>query len=221
MDGRVIAIGDIHGCVDALRALVESIQPTPEDTLVLLGDYVDRGPHSKQVVDFLIGLRETCKLVCLYGNHEEMMADVVVDGNPPYDWLRYGGVDTLDSYGFVGDLSVVPVSHREFLEELVEFYETDSHFFVHANYDPTLPLDDQPSDLLRWIKLSEIIPEPHRSGKIAIVGHTHHREGEIFQLPHLICLDTYCYGGKWLTAMDVGSGQVWQSDKNGNLREFI
>jgi serine/threonine protein phosphatase 1 len=221
MDGRVIAIGDIHGCVDALRTLVESIQPTPEDTLVLLGDYVDRGPHSKQVVDFLIELQGSCKLVCIYGNHEEMMADVVVDGNPPYDWLRYGGVDTLDSYGFVGDLSVVPASHREFLEELVEFYETDSHFFVHANYDPALALDDQPSDLLRWIKLSEIIPEPHRNGKIAIVGHTHHREGEIFQLPHLICLDTYCYGGKWLTAMDVGSGQVWQSDKNGNLREFI
>jgi len=121
----------------------------------------------------------------------------------------------------MGDLSVVPVSHREFLENLVEFHETESHFFVHANYDSDLPLDDQPSDLLRWIKLSEIVPEPHKNGKIAIVGHTHHREGEIFRLPHLICLDTYCYGGKWLTAMDVGSGRLWQSDKNGNLREFI
>jgi len=219
MDGRVIAIGDIHGCVDALRAVVGSIQPALGDTLVTLGDYVDRGPRSKQVIDFLIKLKSVCNLVCIHGNHEEMMTDVIVERNPPYDWLRYGGVDTLDSYGFTGDVTVVPTSHLEFLESLVPFYETDSHFFVHANYDPTLPLDDQPIDLLRWIKLTDIVPGPHRNGKIAIVGHTHHREGEIFQLPHLVCLDTYCYGGKWLTAMDVATGELWQSDMSGKLRE--
>jgi len=221
MDGRVIAIGDIHGCVDALKAVIQSIQPSSADTLVALGDYVDRGPKSKQVIDFLLELRSTCNLICLYGNHEEMMASVIVEGNPPYSWLRYGGVDTLDSYGFVGDISVVPDTHRAFLESLSPYYETDSHFFVHANYDPTISLDDQPVDLLRWVKLSEVTPGPHRNGKTAIVGHTHDRDGEIFQRPHLICLDTYCYGGKWLTAMDVISGQLWQADMSGQLREKV
>lgn len=148
-----------------------------------------------------------------------MFYEVVIDDKPPYDWLRHGGVDTLDSYGFVGDLRVIPEAHREFLKGLVDFYQTDTHFFVHANYDPNLDLNEQPPELLRWIKLTDVVPPPHRSGLRAVVGHTHHREGEIIELPHLICLDTFCYGGFWLTAMDVEAGRIWQVDSEGKVRE--
>ncbi|MDZ4851786.1 MAG: metallophosphoesterase [Pirellulaceae bacterium] len=219
MSGRVIAIGDIHGCSVALRSLVDLIAPQSDDTIVTLGDYVDRGPDSRGVIDFLIELPKQCRVVSLYGNHEEMMFEVVVDEKPPYDWLRHGGVDTLDSYGFVGDLRVIPETHREFLSGLADYFQTETHFFVHANYDPNRDLEEQPPELLRWIKLTDVMPTPHRNGLRAIVGHTHHRMGEILDLPHLVCLDTYCYGGFWLTAMDVESGQIWQVDSNGLVRE--
>jgi len=221
MPGRVIAIGDIHGCSVALKSLVELISPNPDDTIVTLGDYVDRGPDSRGVIDYLIELKNRCRLVAIYGNHEEMMFEVVAEEKPPYDWLRHGGVDTLDSYGFVGDLKVIPESHREFLRNLLDHFQTETHFFVHANYDANLALDQQPPELLRWIKLTDLVPLPHKNGLKAVVGHTHHREGEILELPHLICLDTYCYGGFWLTAMDVESGQIWQVDRNGVVRQPI
>jgi serine/threonine protein phosphatase 1 len=218
MEGRVIAVGDIHGCLVAFQAILKAIEPRQEDVLVLLGDYVDRGPSSRQVIDEIIELRKACHVITLFGNHEEMMRDVVSGARPPYDWLRYGGVDTLDSYGFVGDLAVVPENHREFLASLVDSYETNTHFFVHANYDPNRDLNEQPAELLRWVKLSEFFPEPHRNKKIAVVGHTHHRKGEILRLPHLVCIDTYCYGGGWLTAYEIGSEQVWQANRDGELR---
>jgi serine/threonine protein phosphatase 1 len=219
MTGRTIAIGDIHGCLKALDALLQAIQPTKEDTIITLGDYVDRGPNSKGVIDRLIELGKQTRLVTLMGNHEEMMLSVVKDREEPYRWLQYGGVDTLDSYGFGGDLSVVPQSHLDFLTNLDEFFETDTHIFVHANYNPLLPLRDQSTELLRWVKLSEYLPEPHMSGKRVVLGHTHDRGGEVFWLDHLICLDTYCYGGGWLTAFDVDSEDMWQADNKGQLRE--
>ncbi len=218
MTGRIIAIGDIHGCDQAFAALLDAINPVSDDTIITLGDYVDRGPASKQVIDRLLKLRSYCNLVTLLGNHEEMMKAVVLDDEEPYEWLRHGGVDTLDSYGFMGDLAVIPDDHREFLEGLVDYYQTDTHLFFHANYDPDLELDEQPEDLLRWVKLTEYLPEPHFSGRRAIVGHTHNRRGEIVSMPHLVCIDTYCYGGGLLTALDVTSDMVWQADRAGTLR---
>ena len=218
MSGRLIAIGDIHGCADALDSILAAVNLQVEDTLVTLGDYVDRGPDSKGVIDRLIALKSRCQLVPLIGNHEEMMLDVVRDGQPPYRWLQYGGVETLDSYRFAGDMDVISEEHRAFFAELLDYYETDEHFFVHANYDPELPLAEQPRQLLRWQKLTDSTPPPHRNGKRAVVGHTHDRDGEIFDIGHLICLDTYCYGGGWLTALDLNSGEIWQSNMAGELR---
>jgi len=147
-----------------------------------------------------------------------MMLDVVRDGQPPFRWLQYGGVETLDSYRFSGDMDVISPEHRQFFASLSDYYETDDFFFVHANYDPMLPLAQQPRHLLRWQKLSDMTPPPHRNGKRAVMGHTHDRDGEIFDIGHLICLDTYCYGGGWLTAMELNSGTMWQSDIAGELR---
>lgn len=218
MTERIIAIGDIHGCATALKALITTIAPTPDDTIVTLGDYVDRGPDSRGVIDQLIELGKQCRVIPLMGNHEEMMLEVVSGKQSPYRWLQYGGVETLDSYGFFGDMSVIPESHHEFFRSMKAFYETESHFFVHANYDPELPLDKQSVHALRWLKLTEITPGPHLNGKIAIVGHTHDRGGEIFDVGHLTCIDTFCYGGGWLTALDVTDGKIWQVDADGQPR---
>ncbi len=214
---RTIAIGDIHGCLAALEALLTEIKPSADDVVVTVGDYVDRGPDSKGVIDRLLLLETECRLVPLRGNHEEMMLEVLEGRMPPFQWLNFGGVETMESYGFIGDLNCVPKAHRDFLSRLSTFYETDTHFVVHANYDPELPLDEQPDDLMRWVKISHRLPEPHVSGKRAVVGHTHDREGRIFEVPHLICIDTYCYGGKWLTALELETGNIWQSDPEGRI----
>lgn len=218
MSGRLIAIGDIHGCSAALDAVLNAVAPKPDDVIVALGDYVDRGNDSKGVIDRLIELSARCQLKALMGNHEEMLVGVMLDNHPPYRWLQFGGVETLDSYGFSGDMSVIPESHREFFRSLLPYYETDDVFFVHANYNPKLPLDRQTPNSLRWQKLTEVVPPPHINGKLAVVGHTHDRGGEIFSLRHLICLDTYCYGGGWLTAMEFPSREIWQADMLGRLR---
>ncbi len=218
---RTIAIGDIHGCLEALDALLDAIKPTKNDTIVTVGDYVDRGPDSRGVIERLMQLEETTNLIPLMGNHEEMLIAVLDRQMEPYGWLNHGGVETMESYGFSGDLNCIPPSHRDFLKRLGEYYENDTHFVVHANYDPDQELADQPSDLLRWVKISNVLPGPHLSGKKAIVGHTHDRQGEIFQVPHLVCIDTYCYGGKWLTAMELETGKVWQANPDGSMRSKV
>lgn len=218
MSSRTIAIGDVHGCSRALDVLLESIQPVGDDVIVPLGDFVDRGPDSKGVLDRLIELEPTCQLEPILGNHEEMMMMVLSGQMGPGDWLRYGGVDTLDSYGFSGDLSVIPDSHRSFLGRCRDYFETQSHFFVHANYVPEIPLPELDRDVLRWWSLIQSMPGPHENGKVGVVGHTPDKSGEILDVGYLKCIDTYCYGGKWLTALDVASGRIWQANEAGQLR---
>ncbi|MEL7334857.1 MAG: metallophosphoesterase family protein, partial [Planctomycetota bacterium] len=92
---RLIAIGDIHGCLHALNALLDAIDPQPEDLIVTLGDYVDRGPNSAGVLDRLIRLSQQTRLVCLLGNHEEMMIDTYTQHRDERMWMRYGGIETM------------------------------------------------------------------------------------------------------------------------------
>ena len=218
MAARVIAIGDVHGCADALRAVLAGIEPGPEDTVISVGDCVDRGPDSRGVIELMLELRQRCQLVTLLGNHEEMMLNFL-DGRPqPDDWLLCGGAETLKSYGADPQLQSLPAAHVDYIRTWIDYWENDSHFFVHANYDPDQPLSAQPFRLYRWLPLRESIPAPHCSGKTAIVGHTSQKDGEIFDIGYLKCIDTYCHGGGWLTALDVSSGQVWQADRNGQLR---
>ena len=79
---------------------------------------------------------------------------------------------------------------------------------------------EQPVGMLRWESLRDMTPGPHDSGKTVIVGHTSQKGGEILDLGHLKCIDTYCYGGGWLTALDVKTGEVWQADRDGKMRRF-
>lgn len=218
MTGRLIAIGDIHGCDVALESLLGAIEPRADDTIVTLGDYVDRGRNSRRVLEQLIELQGKCRLVPLLGNHDEMMLDTFVHNKSPTDWIRFGASDTLDSYGFQGDPAAVPREHLDFLRGCVDYFEGEQHFFVHANYRPDSPLSRQPIYDLRWLKLRESQPGPHLSGKIAIVGHSANKSGDIVRLPHLICIDTYCYGGGWLTALDTDSYSYWQADLSGTIQ---
>ncbi len=218
MPGRLIAIGDIHGYSAALRALLEAIQVRREDTIVTLGDYVDRGPDSPGAIEILIALRDQCRLVPVLGNHDELLLQIH-DGLPGFEeWLGYGGRETLDAYGCTHP-DEIPEEHVEFLQSCVPYYETARHFFVHANYLRDLPLEEQTDYELRWESLNLRRPGPHAAGKIAIVGHTAQKNGEVLDLGYLKCIDTCCYCGKWLTAMDVRSERIWQVDAEGRLRE--
>jgi serine/threonine protein phosphatase 1 len=216
MSPRTIAIGDIHGCAKALAALIAAIDPTEDDVIVALGDYVDRGPESRAVVDLLIDLIDRCQLIPLLGNHEAMMLDSIELPEVRQHWYRVGGRETVASYG--GCLDEIPFEHLVFLRGLNRYHETDAHLFVHANYDARLSLDQQPDRLLLWEHVVHTLPGRHFSGKTAVVGHTPQMTGEILDLGYLICIDTYCVGGAWLTALDVDSGQVWQANRAGELR---
>ncbi|MCA9169999.1 MAG: serine/threonine protein phosphatase [Planctomycetales bacterium] len=218
MPARMIAIGDIHGCSRALETVLEAIGPTADDLFVPLGDYVDRGPNSKGVIDMLLQLETTCQVEPILGNHEEMMMMVLSGHAGPNDWLRYGGVATLDSYGFDGDPTAIPDSHRDFFQRCRDYFEADRHFFVHANYRHDVPLPELDAEMLRWQSLINYTPGPHQSGKIAVCGHTPDKYGEIMDMGYLKCIDTYCYGGQWLTALDLLSGQVWQANEKAELR---
>ena len=220
MPGRVIAIGDIHGCSAALRKIIAAIEPRADDTLIPLGDCVDRGPDSRGVMDQLLALRDRCRLVPLLGNHEEMMLNFL-DGRPqPDDWLEFGGAATVESYrGADGTVVPPPSEHVEYIRSWGDCHENETHFFAHASFEPERPLAKQHWQTMRWQSLKFGIPEPHESGKIAVVGHTSLKDGEILDLGHLICIDTYCWGGGWLTALDTVSGQIWQANREGRLRE--
>jgi serine/threonine protein phosphatase 1 len=213
---RIIAIGDIHGHAAALAALIRLIDLQPTDTLVTLGDYVDRGPDSKGVLDQLIGLEGQCHLVPLMGNHEEMMLGAREGRDNLKFWMQFGGDVALDSYGPGRTMSLVPWEHWAFPKRLRLYYESDQHFFVHANYFPNRPLSEQDSQTVLWRPLeSNDLPGRHYSGKTAIVGHTPATNGQILDVGHLKCIDTGCGHGGLLTALDVTGGRLWQVTEDG------
>jgi serine/threonine protein phosphatase 1 len=225
MARRTIAIGDIHGCATALTALLDAIGPRRGDTLVPLGDYIDRGPDSRGVLDLLIPLAGRCTLVPLLGNHEEMLLAARSDREALRSWLSCGGAAALRSYGWAPGgprralADLIPARHWRFLAGCRPFHETATHLFVHAGYLPELPLDRQPGVALRWRVTDAQTARPHRSGKVAVVGHTPQRSGEVLDLGFLVCIDTNCHRGGWLTALEVETGRLWQANGRGQLRQ--
>ena len=131
----LIAIGDIHGCPLTLDALLRELDPTPEDHLVFIGDYIDRGPDSKGVIDRLILLKEEFHCTFLRGNHEELMLNFLDHGD--YDlWAGNGGILTQQSYGTFGEASTIPEDHVEFVRATIFYLDVDDFFFVHAGLLP-------------------------------------------------------------------------------------
>ncbi len=219
---RWLAIGDIHGHLTALEALLAAVAPRPEDRLVTLGDYVDRGPNVRGVVDLLLEWEARGQLIPLIGNHELIMLDALV-----YDfefWMEVGGRETLASYAAVegepGKLEDVPARHWEFFEQRCRrWHETEDTIFVHAGVDAELDLPDQDEFDLCWKKFVPSLVHEHRSGKRVICGHTAQKSGEPLNLGHHVCIDTWVYGGGWLTCLDVASGHIWQANAAGEVRQ--
>jgi serine/threonine protein phosphatase 1 len=217
MPPRTIAVGDIHGCSLALAGLLAALDPRQEDTIITLGDYINRGLDSKGVLDQLIALESRCRLIPLLGNHEEMLLGAREGGDDFEFFMACGGIATLDSYGSTGQLDLIPRDHWSFLKRCRDYFETDRHIFLHANYKPDVSFDRLDSHTLRWLSLRDFVPDrPHCSGKVAILGHT--PQSEVLNLGYLKCIDTGCCTGGWLTALEVGTDQVWQVDERGEVR---
>ncbi len=145
MQKKIVAIGDIHGCFDSLHAIWNKLTPYRDALHVFIGDYIDRGPKSKQVVDFLMEEQYNRECVFLRGNHEQMLIDAVEKGQT-HNWMYNGGDTTLDSYEVNGDISKLPEDHVEFYKNTRLFYETDDYFFVHAGVPPHQTIEESKND---------------------------------------------------------------------------
>jgi serine/threonine protein phosphatase 1 len=218
-NGRTLTIGDVHGCRVALDALLAAIDVKPADRLVFLGDIIDRGSDSKGVIDRLIELEAKCRLVVIRGNHEEMLLDAREDREAYRFWQSFGGEEMLESYGPRSTIAEIPPAHWSMIERSVTFLETDRHIFVHASYWPNVPIVELSTNVLRWESLEPQRMKPHFSGKTVIVGHTPQADGNIIDLGFLVGIDTNCCRGGWLTALDVSTGLVLQSNEQGALRQ--
>lgn len=216
MAARTLAIGDIHGCDVALKTVLEQLDPRGDDTLVVLGDIVDRGPGSRQAIEQLVALSERCRVIPIFGNHEEMMLSANSSGEWSDGWLAFGGRQTLDSYG--GSLENVPVEHWEFIKSARNYWVSDGSVFVHANLEPGVPLERQVPEWLRWKHLDNL-KLPVLPGRRIICGHTPQKTGVPLVAPGWVCIDTFACGSGWLTGLDVDTNQYVQARQSGQVRK--
>lgn len=188
--------------------------------MITLGDHVNRGSDSRGVLEWLIARAAQGNLVPLRGNHEVMMCAARHSVRHFDEWIASGGAATLRSYTTKTGpeaLDCVPAAHWQFIEkECRPYFETQSHFFVHANVHPDMPLDEQPEYMLYWEKFND--PPAHESGKTMVCGHTPQRDGLPRSIGHAICIDTGVYRGGWLTCLDVETGVYWQANESGDVR---
>ena len=212
------AIGDIHGCYKALKTLVEAVNPKKSDLVVTLGDYVDRGPDTRNCIKYLIEFGSKVCLVPLRGNHEVMMMEARRQPGMQHNWLSVGGEQVLESYR-TKDIEKIPTKHWDFLNETQRYHETATHIFVHAGLDAAVPMDSQSDWDLYWEFFAD--PAPHVSGKTMICGHSSQKSGVPLSVGHAICIDTYAYGGQWLTCLDVETNQYVQANEAGEVRRDV
>jgi serine/threonine protein phosphatase 1 len=195
---KIFAIGDIHGCFDKLQALMDKIDiDLVDDTLVFIGDYIDRGKQSFEVVQYLIDLKHRFQnVVFLKGNHEEML-EKYLSGFDKLTYLVNGGQQALDSYmrnRQESDGPQIPREHIDFYNSLQLYYQTDDYIFVHAGLKNKVPLEMQEPDDLLWIR-SKFITSDYNFGKQVVFGHTPIPEPLV--QPNKIGIDTGAvYGGK-------------------------
>lgn len=214
-EGRLFAIGDIHGCPDELGAILSAIAPTAGDTVVFVGDYVDRGPSARDVIELALDLeRGKADCVFLKGNHEDMMMSFLgLPGSYGESFLFNGGIATLDSYGVQEDslencVERMPETHLNFMRRLAISYLRPPYLFVHAGIMPFRQLEEQVTEDMLWIR-QEFIFNPHRIDATVVFGHTPMR-GVMIDLPYKLGIDTgLVYGGK-LTCVEFNEGVLYQ-----------
>lgn len=217
---RLFAIGDIHGYLKPLEILIEKINPQRDDTLIFLGDLIDRGEDSKGVIDLIINLQSQCAVKCIQGNHEEMCLRSLYDPEIRASWLYHGGSDMLQSFGLspnkVG-LSQLPEKYIHFMREMLPYVETADYIFTHATPLEHLPMAQQQSQGLRWERPSWQEAYQHISGKPVVCGHTAQPSGEPWVEKGLIIIDTQV-GDQWLTALDMDGLTAHQANRMGDYR---
>ncbi len=205
MNGKIFAIGDIHGCLDKLENLMKQIPADfGRDRIVFLGDYIDRGPDSFGVVEYLIALQEKHPetFIFLKGNHEEML-ELYLAGMDRSLYLSNGGLQTLESYmaqESLEDGPPIPESHLSFFASLLPYYETDKYIFVHAGLKPGVPVYEQKSEDLFWTRTA-FIESDYSFGRLVIFGHTPFVKPLIH--PNKIGIDTGAVYGYQLTCVEL------------------
>jgi len=208
--GHLFVVGDIHGCARELEVLLGALPLGPEDTIVFVGDYVDRGPASMDVVRTLLELQrnEKARTVCLKGNHEDMLlAYMGYPGHHGEAFMYNGGDATLASYGVSPWLSgsdlanALPADHLGFLCCLEKMYLAPPFLITHAGIDPERSLADQREKDLFWIR-ERFIEHPHRLPYTVCFGHTARYE-VLIDLPYKIGLDTGCVYGNRLSCIQL------------------
>lgn len=207
---RIFAVGDIHGCYDKLLELLGKMPCQSKDTIVFLGDYIDRGEDNKKVVEYLIKLkagRSEGETIFLKGNHEKMFLDYL-KGKRSEEFLQNGGGMTLKSYT-VRDSIEIPDSHMKFFNNLRLYYETEDYIFVHAGLAPAVSLPYQREEDLLWIR-GEFVFSGFRFGKKVIFGHTATKDFLPFFDTNKIGIDTGAVYGGYLTAIQLPEEKIYQ-----------
>lgn len=215
MAERTFVVGDLHGCIDELNVLLDALEPGETDEIVFLGDYVDRGPSPRGVIDRLLRLRaEGPRTVFLKGNHEDMLLSFLgLGGRYGEAFLANGGGRTLESYGLEGSRRSearerLPPEHKKFLLDL-QLQHVDRGFLcVHAGISPRRALHEQDEEDLLWIR-EEFIRNPHDLGLVVVFGHTPQRE-VLIDLPYKLGLDTGVVYFNKLSCFELGEKELLQ-----------
>jgi serine/threonine protein phosphatase 1 len=237
---RAYAVGDVHGRVDLLEHILAKIhadlqrRPAPRTLLVFVGDLVDRGPSSAQVIERLrCYRRDGVEPVFLLGNHEEVLLRILAgDASVVDSWLKFGGLQCLQSYGVtlarirgrsaeqVVELvqATVPKEHVEFLETFADSCRFGDYLFVHAGIRPGVEVDQQSQSDLRWIREPFLFDESDH-GFVVVHGHT--ITDEVDERPNRIGIDTGAYRSGVLTALAVEGTERWLIDTSGGPRDQL
>ena len=201
---RIFAVGDIHGCYEKLCALMDKLPiDMARDQLLFIGDYIDRGPSSIDVLDYLIDLKKRVPgTIFLKGNHEDMLQKYL-NGSDRFTYLLNSGQQTLDAYLRNKDVSQnypVPSTHLDFLKSLHMYYQTENYIFVHAGLREKVPLESQQETDLLWIR-DEFIYSDYDFGQRVVFGHTPFKEPLV--QPNKIGIDTGAVYGNQLTCVQL------------------
>ena len=201
---KIFVVGDIHGCLEKLVTLMDKIPiDYNQDQLIFIGDYIDRGPSSFEVVRYLIELKNLKPdTVFIKGNHEDMLQNYL-DGSDRFTYQLNGGQQTLDEYlsrSDSKDAFPIPADHLEFFNSLQLYYQTDDYIFVHAGLREKVPLESQDKMDLLWIR-DEFLQSEFDFGKRVIFGHTPFKEP--LQQANKIGIDTGAVYGNLLTCVQL------------------